>query len=126
MKLSGLLKKQDNAKVATATPATFATHSRENRATVATVATVAVAVAVANSGNTAAAPDDPNREARRQKALAILETDPDSKRAVFVDDGDPDCVILTVAVRNVATCEMVIPRAKYDPWQLLQLIERTH
>jgi hypothetical protein len=67
------------------------------------------------------------REARRLKVIAMLEASPDRQRAVFVDTGsDPHNVILAVAVRNPtpATCEMTIPKDKYDPWPLLELIER--
>ena len=65
-------------------------------------------------------------EARRQKVIAMLNAAPDSKRAIHTDtDSDPDNVILTVAVRDCQqTCELLIPKAKYDPWLLLALIER--
>ncbi len=66
-------------------------------------------------------------EWRRQKVIAMLEAAPGTQRAVFVDtDSDPHNVILAVAVRHPtpATCEMLIPKAKYDPWRLLELIER--
>ena len=65
-------------------------------------------------------------EWRRQKVIAMLEAAPETKRAVFADDtSDPDNVILTVAVRACQqTCELLIPKAKYDPWRLLELIER--
>jgi hypothetical protein len=65
------------------------------------------------------------REARRQKVLAMLEAAPGTMRAVYPDtDSDPHNVILTVAVRHVATCEMLIDKATYDPWRLLELVER--
>ena len=66
------------------------------------------------------------REARRQKVIAMLEAVPDTQRAIYADtDSDPHNVILTVAVRACQqTCEMLIPKAKYDPWRLLELIER--
>ena len=70
---------------------------------------------------------DRQRETRRQKVIAMLEAAPGTQRAVFVDtDSDPHKVILAVAVRHPtpATCEMLIPKAKYDPWRLLELIER--
>jgi len=65
-------------------------------------------------------------EWRRQKVIAILEAAPDTQRAIYTDtDSDPNSVILTVAVRSCQqTCEMLIPKAKYDPWKLLELIER--
>lgn len=66
------------------------------------------------------------REARRQKAIAMLEAAPDIKRAIYTDtDSDPHNVILAIAVRACQqTCEMLIPKAKYDPWKLLELVER--
>lgn len=65
------------------------------------------------------------RETRRQKVLAMLEQNPVRHRAIYTDvESDPHNVILAIAVRNCATCEMLISKAKYDPWQLLELIER--
>lgn len=69
---------------------------------------------------------DRQREARRQKVIAMLERYPDTQRAIYTDTGsDPHNVILAIAVRACQqTCEMLIPKAKYDPWKLLELIER--
>lgn len=65
------------------------------------------------------------QEARLQNALAMLEADPEIKRAVHADaDSDPDRVILTIAIRNVGTCEMLVPRAGFDAWQLIALVDR--
>lgn len=58
----------------------------------------------------------------------MLNAAPGTQRAIYADtDSDPHNVILAVAVRYPAgaTCEMRIPKAKYDPWRLLELIERT-
>lgn len=66
-------------------------------------------------------------EWRRQNAVAMLKAAPETKRAVFTDtDSDPHNVILAIAVRHPtgATCDMLIPKAKYDAWRLLELIER--
>ncbi len=65
-------------------------------------------------------------EWRRQKVIAMLEKSPDTKRAIYTDtDSDPHNVILAIAVRACQqTCEMLIPKATYDPWRLLELIER--
>ena len=65
-------------------------------------------------------------EWRRQKVIAMLEAAPDTQRAIYTDtDSDPHNVILTVAVRACQqTCEMLIPKSKYDPWKLLELVER--
>ena len=65
-------------------------------------------------------------EWRRQKVIDMLKAEPDIQRAIYVDaDSDPCNVILTVAVRTCRqTCEMLIPRDKYDPFVLRQLMER--
>ena len=65
------------------------------------------------------------REERRLKVLAILAENPDSQRAIITDlDSDPDDVILTIALRNVATFEMQIPKHKYDGFMMLELIKK--
>lgn len=68
---------------------------------------------------------DPATEARRQRVLAMLAERPGIRYAVITDtQADPGAVILTLATRGRATCELRIPRDKYDPWLLLQMIER--
>ena len=65
------------------------------------------------------------QEARREKVLAMLDTDPKLKRAIHADtDSDRNNVILAIAIRHVATCEMLVPKAKYDAWQLLALVDK--
>lgn len=65
-------------------------------------------------------------EARRQRAIDLLEQQPDTQRAVVADsEADPDHVILTVAIRNIATFELMVSRDKFDPFLLLSLID-TH
>jgi hypothetical protein len=66
------------------------------------------------------------QELRRKSALALLTSDPNMKRAIHVDsDSDPDNVILAIAIRHLATFEMQVPKANFDPWQLLALIDKT-
>jgi len=68
---------------------------------------------------------DPRAEARRQRVLAMLAENPEARYALVTDTGaDPDAVILTLAIRGRATCELAIPRAKYDGTLLVDLIER--
>ena len=69
---------------------------------------------------------DRQREARRKKVIAMLESAPGTQRAIYTDtDSDPYNVILTIAVRACQqTCEMLIPKDKYAPWRLLEFIER--
>lgn len=68
---------------------------------------------------------DPSANARRQRVLAMLAERPGIRCAVLTDDqADPDAVILAIAIRGVATCEVRVPREKYQPFLLLDLIER--
>lgn len=65
------------------------------------------------------------REERRKKVLAMLEERPEIQRAFVTDvDSDPDNVILTIAIRDQYSFEMAIPKAKYDPFTLLELINK--
>ena len=120
MKLSQLIRKRE---VATVTVATHATDTPIHPPSVATVATVNVATGTDGKPKTL---QDRQREARRQKVIAMLEAAPDMQRAIYTDtDSDPHNVIVAVAVRHPtgATCEMLIDKA-IDPWRLLELIER--
>jgi hypothetical protein len=68
---------------------------------------------------------DPAIEARRQRVLAMLAARPAIRYAVLTDlDADPEVAILTLAIRGKATCELHIPREKYDGVLLLDLIEK--
>jgi hypothetical protein len=74
---------------------------------------------------------DPAAEARRQRVLAMLADRPGIRYAVLTDtEADPEAVILTLAIRRAlpdggtVTCELAIPRAKYRPFLLLELVER--
>lgn len=63
-------------------------------------------------------------EARRQKAISMLDTDPALIRAVTVDDiGYPDELIMTIALRGIGVVDMLLPRS-YDRFALLALIEQ--
>ena len=62
-------------------------------------------------------------ESRRQKVLSMLTDYPDKKRAYATDtETDPDNVILTIGIRGLATFEMLVPKVKYDPFLLLEII----
>ena len=58
---------------------------------------------------------------RSMRALAMLDRCT-AQRAVFntMVRGE---VILTVVIRGLGTCELSIPKAKYEPWRLPELIE---
>jgi len=61
---------------------------------------------------------------RRDRAIELLQATPESLRAVFIDEeSDPNNVILAIAVRHVAVAEMVISKSKYDPWQLMSVLD---
>jgi hypothetical protein len=42
---------------------------------------------------------------------------------VSAAETDSDDVTLALAIRGLGTCELAIPKAKYDPLKLLKLIE---
>ena len=66
------------------------------------------------------------RESRQKKVLAMLAENPNKQRAVYADtESDQGNVILAIAVRNLSTYEMLIPKAKYDPFLLLSLVDNT-
>lgn len=68
---------------------------------------------------------DPAAEARRQRVLEMLAQRPGTRYAVVTDcEAEPDAVIMALAIRGVGTCELRIPKAKYDGVLLLDLIER--
>lgn len=55
-----------------------------------------------------------------------LAAEPDRQRvAIFDPDADPASVLCTLAIRGVGTCELRIPRAKFDPWAVLETLQRT-
>lgn len=68
---------------------------------------------------------DPTAEARRQRVLAMLAARPGVRYTMLTDiEADPEAVILILAIRGVGTCELRIPRDRYDPWLLLDLVEK--
>lgn len=63
-----------------------------------------------------------HRERRHAKVLKMLGDG--RKYAVLVENETTDPVIATVAIRDVATFEMAIPKHSYDGMVLLELIEK--
>jgi hypothetical protein len=64
------------------------------------------------------------RDKRRQKVLNMLAENPDKKRAYITNtETDSDNVILTIAIRGTATFEIPIPKIKYDPFLLMEIID---
>lgn len=54
----------------------------------------------------------------------MLAEHPGTTYAITTDtEAEPDAVIMTLAIRNKATCELRIPKVKYDGLALLEMIE---
>jgi hypothetical protein len=120
--IADLIRKRTTGKSATATRAIPATQQRAGTVTVARVATIAVA---SPPSREAASLPDPAAEARRRRLLAMLEAHPDARYAALTDPAtDPEAVILVLAIRGRATCELRIPREKWDGVLFLELLER--
>jgi hypothetical protein len=66
---------------------------------------------------------DPAAESRRQRVLAMLADNP-ARRLAVVCDGQGDPVPVAIAIRGKGTCEVLIPAARFDPFVLLELVER--
>lgn len=65
----------------------------------------------------------PGLDDRRRVVLDRLAADPGARVAwTCTDDGVTDPVRLTLAIRGKGTCELAIPRAKFDALALPQLI----
>ena len=65
------------------------------------------------------------REERRKKILNMLADKPSSQRTVIADlDSNFDNVILTIAIKDQYMFEMLVPKNKYDPFMILELISK--
>jgi hypothetical protein len=68
---------------------------------------------------------DPSADASRQRVLDLLAANPSKRYSLVTDtEADPEAVIMALAIRGRATCELRIPRDKYDGPLLLDLLER--
>ena len=65
----------------------------------------------------------PATETRRQRVLRMLADNPALRLAV-VCDGAGDPVPVAVAIRGKGSVEVLIPTARFDPFALLELVER--
>ena len=61
---------------------------------------------------------------RRAKVLAMLQANQEIRHAIAVFDEFDDSVIVSIAIRDIASCELTIPRSRYDALKLLELIEK--
>lgn len=130
MTLSALIRKRDTGNLATAIPAISATQPKGEAATVARIATVAVAnpkeektapPVIVGAGDAARTPADDRMEHEAHK----LRGNPGLIYAMTAhDDIEPEAVILTLAIRDKAACELRIPKSRYDAFALLELIEK--
>jgi hypothetical protein len=67
---------------------------------------------------------EPAVEDRLRRALDMLSRNPDKQYAVLTDaTSDSHAVLVTVAIRGRAACEIRIPRDRYDGFLLLNLID---
>lgn len=66
------------------------------------------------------------RDARRRCVLERLIAAPKTVTHVYETDdaAHPEYVVLTLAIRDVGTCELSIPRERYDGFKLIEIIER--
>lgn len=63
------------------------------------------------------------RELRRRQALHLLAKYPEDQRAYVVDaDSDPERVLVLLALRGVGSCDLEIPRIKWDPFLFLSFL----
>ena len=60
-------------------------------------------------------------EKRRLNVFDKLNQDPNLKRALFVDsESDAKNVIIAIAIRDLGSCEMIIPKSRFDSWKFLE------
>jgi hypothetical protein len=63
------------------------------------------------------APLSPPQEVARRYVLADLQANPSAKRALF-SRGENGALIITLAIRDVGTCELLIPAERFDSSKL--------
>lgn len=66
---------------------------------------------------------EPAAEARRQRVLSML-VENSTLRLAVVCDGEGDPVPVAIGIRDKGTCEVHIPASRFDPFALLELVER--
>ena len=66
------------------------------------------------------------REHRRQQVLQMMAEDDQRRKYYWLTDdkAHADFVILVFAIRDVGTGELSIPREKYDPFLLTEILEK--
>lgn len=128
MTLVNLIRKREAGKPANDNLAKVANDGLARERPLAGLAALALARsynAANNAGDSDDSLPDPAAEARRQRVLAMLAERPEIRYAALTDSKtDSEAVLFTLAIRGKATCELRIPREKYDGVLLLDLIER--
>jgi len=70
------------------------------------------------------------REERRRKLFQMMAEDdqPKKQKHYWLTDTEANLefVILALAIPDVCTCELLIPRERYDPFLLLESIGKEH
>ncbi|MGH8659723.1 MAG: hypothetical protein ACREV4_14935 [Gammaproteobacteria bacterium] len=77
---------------------------------------------VAHGGAMRLSEPTPDPELRR-KVLQQLTDNPETKYAYVVDDPDSDPVIVGFGIRDVGTCEIAIPKERFDPLEFVLAIK---
>ncbi|MBI3987032.1 MAG: hypothetical protein HY343_08940 [Lentisphaerae bacterium] len=65
---------------------------------------------------------DRQMPASHRRVWAMLMTNPAKQYVFDVLDPDSDPVRVTVAVRGIGTCDLLIARSRWDPGKFMQLI----
>ncbi len=68
----------------------------------------------------------PDVRARRERLYRMMDEDDAERIYYWITDADSDpcCVILAIGIRGVGTCEMRIPKEKYDPFLLMEILDK--
>jgi hypothetical protein len=76
-------------------------------------------------------PEVAGSRARRKRVLAMFAARPGIRYAldgIEPDPRHPDCVVLGLGIRRsdgtIWTCDLLVPRDRFDPFALLELVER--
>lgn len=125
MTLKALMQRGGLSGIANANPANAANHGADGAGILARLATLALAEGQKAANDNTDPLSDTATEVRRQRVLEMLDRNPTALYALVTNtEADPEAVILALAIRGRATCELRIPKAKYDGVLLLNLIER--
>lgn len=60
---------------------------------------------------------------RHADVLKSLNTHPGIARAYSANTRHDGCGVITLAVRHIGTCELVIPTERYDPLKVMQFLD---